>query len=576
MASDLARIQDFNTALIEQIIKDDQVFELEVTQVSAMSQTHKKMIWDWCDEYIDRYDVRFPLEALTELGNLNRFRRVNYEKILFITEIDRWYEWEGKSASWREGDDIARKSYNRMLQDILDEHNRYIRFLEIYLTCDEPQYMEREGRRVRQFPPNYNLIKSMTALLMKWFEKSQTYARKAGCLKHASDTIPFITHYDTFDSKPYYFGFYNGRLDIRTGELHKHDPSFLAIKRTFHEYIPEWDCPNFKRDIWRQMSVFDERGNILEGETRARVEYMKRVFGACMLGTKKNIMVIMVGLPATGKTTLVNTILEALQKEYAQAIATQTLLGTNGSNNQYYLSSLKGLRMVVINETRAEQKLAEELFKELLDSGGITARNPYGKPFTFSPVCTPILTTNEIPNIGIQNSVWRRIDIVEFKNTITGPKRTNYIEEEYREEWSGILNWMLEGAREYITLNGFNPPQSIQDATLEHKDEQDYIGEYIKARCIKDPTMAQSKSLTMVAMMEDMNMWLKTVGLIGFSLQNPRHLKSKLVQNGWDVRAIGGAGNKLIGYRLATLGDDIMKKKQLVHDNDLLDEIAEG
>lgn len=56
--------------------------------------------------------------------------------------------------------------------------------------------------------------------------------------------------------------------------------------------------------------------------------------------------------------------------------------------------ALKGVRLVLMSETKRGDMIAESIGKMLVDGGEITARYPVGRVFTFQPVFTPILSTN--------------------------------------------------------------------------------------------------------------------------------------------------------------------------------------
>ena len=56
---------------------------------------------------------------------------------------------------------------------------------------------------------------------------------------------------------------------------------------------------------------------------------------------------------------------------------------------------------------------------------------------------------------------------------------------EFKGEISGILNWALEGWRDY-NENGFNVPEVVKIATSEYKSESDTLAAFISEKCVEN------------------------------------------------------------------------------------------
>ena len=50
-------------------------------------------------------------------------------------------------------------------------------------------------------------------------------------------------------------------------------------------------------------------------------------------------------------------------------------------------------------------------------------------------------------------------------------------------ELSGILNWCLKGYRLYQD-EGLEPPQAVQDATGQYREDMDKVGQFINDECV--------------------------------------------------------------------------------------------
>ena len=56
---------------------------------------------------------------------------------------------------------------------------------------------------------------------------------------------------------------------------------------------------------------------------------------------------------------------------------------------------------------------------------------------------------------------------------------------EFRGEISGILNWALEGWKDYRE-NGLQVPAAVKNATSEYKSESDTLAAFISEKCVEN------------------------------------------------------------------------------------------
>jgi len=145
--------------------------------------------------------------------------------------------------------------------------------------------------------------------------------------------------------------------------------------------------------------------------------------------------------------------------------------------------------MVVSDEVPEGRKLNESLVKNLTGGDHIHARNPYEKPFSFDPTHTLWMYGNHKPVIsGMDHGIWRRIFLVPFTVTISEEQNRPQEElmEEFRGEISGVLNWALEGWKDY-QQNGLVVPEAVKNATSEYKSESDTLEAFLKGKCMENP-----------------------------------------------------------------------------------------
>jgi putative DNA primase/helicase len=144
--------------------------------------------------------------------------------------------------------------------------------------------------------------------------------------------------------------------------------------------------------------------------------------GYTLLGRNpEQILVLMFGHGANGKSVLINTILDILGSDYAQQMSPDTIMeskkGFSGPRTD--LASLQGVRFVSTSETGEGNRLNEPLLKQLTGGDRIRARFLYHDEFEFTPQFTVLLSTNHKPYVGDNgHAIWRRIRVVPFNVTI--------------------------------------------------------------------------------------------------------------------------------------------------------------
>ncbi len=55
----------------------------------------------------------------------------------------------------------------------------------------------------------------------------------------------------------------------------------------------------------------------------------------------------------------------------------------------------------------------------------------------------------------------------------------------FKKEMSGILNWCIEGYRDYCE-NGLEAPEKVKAATESYRQESDMLGDFLEECCIQD------------------------------------------------------------------------------------------
>jgi putative DNA primase/helicase len=288
-----------------------------------------------------------------------------------------------------------------------------------------------------------------------------------------------------FDTDTMLLGVTNGVLDLRTGQLMPVSPDVLVSKRCNVAYEPGADCPRFSQFVTEIQPDVEMQG------------FLKRWAGYCLTGSvQEQKFIFMYGHGANGKSVFVELMAWVLG-DYARKIATEMLMHHQRSPQgpSPDIVALKGCRFVYANETEEGRRLAESRVKDMTGGDTMTGRVPYGKAdITFLPTHKLSIVGNHKPEITDNSmGMWRRVCLTAFDVTIPEDQRDANLIAQLKAEGPGILNWMLDGLRQW-KVNGLLVPKRIEAATAAYRDEQDLIGEWIGDHCDTGRGCTQRKS----------------------------------------------------------------------------------
>lgn len=269
-----------------------------------------------------------------------------------------------------------------------------------------------------------------------------------------------------------------------------HDRADLITKLLPVDYEPEAKCPRFR--------AFVER--FLPNDAVRR--FVQVTAGLGLLGVPVQRVIFHYGNGANGKSVFLETIVRVLGA-LAASLPTEAIIGTGerqGGQASPELARLFNVRFVRVLELPADEPLKEAVVKKLTGGESIPVRNLFKGYFDFQPVFIAHMSGNGYPKItGTDNGIWRRMAVIHWPVTLEDDEQRDFEEVvgELVAEAPGILNWLIEGARIYLTEGLVTPPE-VKAATQEYRDEMDKIGPFIAA-CVRQ---AEGKHVTARTMYE--------------------------------------------------------------------------
>jgi len=286
---------------------------------------------------------------------------------------------------------------------------------------------------------------------------------------------------DAFDADPWVLNVANGILDLRTGELGPHRRDAMLTKLSPVEYIPNLKDP-----------VLDRYLEDATGGDRDFEAYLQRAAGYTLTGlTDEQVVLLVLGPGATGKSTLVEALL-AMLGDYGYKAPFETFLarqrGRGGARPD--LVAMRGARLVAAVEAPKRRRLAEAEVKELSGGDSVTARELYRAPFTFIPTFKIWLATNHAPLMDDEDTaLWRRIKRLPFEHVVPEAKRDPDLKRYLTNPEAGgraVLAWAVEGCLAW-QRHGLGSCARVSAATAALRAEFDPIAEFLETCCMVRP-----------------------------------------------------------------------------------------
>jgi P4 family phage/plasmid primase-like protien len=274
---------------------------------------------------------------------------------------------------------------------------------------------------------------------------------------------------DDFDPDAYLLNVANGVIDLRTGALHPHNRNFMCSNISGVEYDPNATCSEWLRFL--EMTQPNEEHR----------RYLQRLMGLTLIGeVRDQIFALHIGSGGNGKGVFLDCCAFVLG-EYATTGQRDSFVRKSNSNRiPADIASFEGKRIVLVDELNDNQKMDTALLKDVTGGGKIKAEAKNVNPWEYTPKFTLHFRTNHMPDLPTDRSIVRRFRPVRWSveptseqwDSFTSPHHSTPFNYLTKKEASGILNWMLEGTRDYLE-NGLDVPIDLQLDAIMMLEEND-------------------------------------------------------------------------------------------------------
>lgn len=235
--------------------------------------------------------------------------------------------------------------------------------------------------------------------------------------------------------------------------------------------------------------------------------------GQGLLGVGLQLLFFHYGRGANGKSAFMEALGRVLG-DLSVTLPAESITGQAKGNSgpSPDLARLYGKRLLRVAELPKGQPLQVELIKKLTGGERMPVRDLYKGYFDFTPMFVAHMSGNDYPKTdGTDYGTWRRLVVVKWPVTIPESERRDFEEvmAEFREEYPGILNWLIAGAKRFIEDGRIVLAEESIRETRKYREDMDPLAGFI-AGCVDH---APGEKVQAKLMFEAYELWASANGV---------------------------------------------------------------
>ena len=460
------------------------------------------------------------------------------------------YSWESDGRS-RGDDDEAISDYalaELILQSDVGDELRYNLDTSAFMVYNTPIWTTLgETREVRFFIDRYRKsLEPNDAATSNILGNLSSEKKIAKVIPALLNFPSIIVRNDELNQQQYLLNVQNGVVDLRTGKLLTHNPSFLWTRQANVYFDREAHSDIFNNFI---TSV------IADDDTRRALQVF---LGYCLTASVEEEKALFVhGGGGNGKGTLFGTMMNLLGN-FAVALRIDALLtgkrsDANAASPEF--NKLEHARLAVAEEIPPDRKLDVAQYKLLTGGDRLPTRRLYSEATEINPSHKLILSGNRLPGIHDprDKGILRRLLVVKFRATFDDHNRDPKLKRKLLDPQvlSAFFNWLLEGCRTW-QRDGLLISSDMKQDRQDYLEDNDELFAFIEEFCRRDAKAAVPRSELLKAIRDKCNA-LRNVG------------DAELTKL---LRAIDGIGYKRTTHGYAFTGIKLLTESELNFEGD--------
>ncbi|MEU0002449.1 phage/plasmid primase, P4 family [Streptomyces microflavus] len=396
----------------------------------------------------DPADAALLPDTLSDRGNAKLFVQFYADRYRHVPGLG-WFRWDG--TRWR-----------------IDEDDTVV-----WAAGDLAEAMATDDPRGVHAPH----------VVLRHRRRSLSTVGQNAMLGQAKSAPGMLLKAGALDADPYVLCTPDGIVDLRTGIIRTADPTKdFTSRSTTVGPVRQQPTPRWNRFL------ADTFGD--DGAGLTMIGFLQLLLGYSITGdVGGQVMPFLYGSGKNGKSVLLDVVVKLLG-DYADAAPPGFLMAKPFDGHPTDLAELHGRRLIVCSEVRPGDRFDEARVKLLTGGDRIKARRMRQDFFSFTPTHKLWLIGNHRPEVGTGGfAFWRRMRMLPFERVVPDEWRVdNLADVLVAEEGQGILAWLVDGARLYLSGDrDLSGPDAVRIATNAYAETEDHTGRFFEECCGLNP-----------------------------------------------------------------------------------------
>lgn len=268
--------------------------------------------------------------------------------------------------------------------------------------------------------------------------------------------------------------FKNCLLNTNTMEEMVHSPEHDILYCLDYNYDKDAKCPLWEKFLSQMLPK------------PGLVQVLQEYLGLLFIDREKykiEKMLVLLGGGSNGKSVVFETIFRLLGERNVSTHGISKLIA--GATSEYNLADIDGKILNYTSELDPKV-FSSELTKKLISGEPVMARRIYADPVKLKNIPLFICNANKLPETDDKtHGFFRRLEIIPFDVTIAEKDQDKQLSVKLQPEYSGIMNWIIEGRNRIIAQNvQFTKVTDIERVKEAYRQTQDSIYGFIRTNLL--------------------------------------------------------------------------------------------
>lgn len=284
----------------------------------------------------------------------------------------------------------------------------------------------------------------------------------------------------------------NKTYDLKADCCYDHKKENYLTKILDYKYDPKAKCLRWEKFI-REVLCDDKE----------LINFIQQLVGYCLTGdSSEQYLFFLYGSGANGKSIFMRVLDELLGSYYRQSPSNLLMTSASKATIRTDIADLKGYRVTATSETSGRRTFDPVLIKTLTGGDKVSERHLWAGHINFVNRTKIFVIGNQKPKIQDNgHAIWRRMCLIPFLHRVSKAEHETELKlmRQFKKELPGILNWAIEGYRNYVKQGStLQFPRIIKEATDTYEIDSDKVLRFLTERCLTGETVKKPSQLSVI------------------------------------------------------------------------------